>query len=167
VLRRIARLAGATLGPFEAFLALRGVRTLSLRVARQNASARWLAERLATHPAIATVHYPGLAAHPDHARAAELFAPGCFGAMVAFELRQGGRPEVLRLLNALRIITPATTLGDVYTTAVYPAMASHRFWSPEERRAAGISDQLVRLSIGLEAPEDLYADLDQALGAAG
>jgi cystathionine gamma-synthase/methionine-gamma-lyase len=160
-----AKLLGAILGPNEAYLAHRGLKTLSLRMARQCdnalAVARWLAEQ----PAVARVHYPGLPDHPQHELAARLLG-GRFGAMLAFDVRDGDRARVGQFMDALRLVAPAPTLGDVRTLTLYPAVASHRGLTPEERRAVGIGDGLVRLSVGIEEPADLIEDLKQGLRAA-
>jgi cystathionine gamma-synthase len=158
---RQARLLGASLGPFEAQQIQRGLKTLALRVERQCASAAMAARFLADHPAIAAVHYPGLPAHSGHALAAATFG-GRFGALVSCELR-GGASAVAPFVDALRLFLPATTLGDIYSLVSVPAIASHRELSPAQRAERGISDALVRLSVGIEAPEDLIADLAQAL----
>jgi cystathionine beta-lyase/cystathionine gamma-synthase len=125
-LRKTRQLLGSNLSPFDAYLALRGLRTLPLRVREQNRNALALAEWLAQHPAVAHVHYPGLPASPDHALAAALLRPGCFGAMLAFDLANAGRPEAFAFLEKLRVIQRIASLGDVATLASCPAHASHR-----------------------------------------
>lgn len=157
---------GGTLGPQEAWLLLRGVKTLPLRVERQFANARRLAERLADHPAIAGVHYPGLPSHPHHALAVRQFGGETTGAVVAFELAGAGQPQIFRFFDALRMIQPATSLGDVYSLILYPAHASHRALTPEQRAAVGIGPGLVRLSVGIEDLEDIFTDLVAALQVA-
>jgi cystathionine gamma-synthase/methionine-gamma-lyase len=166
-LRTVARLAGATLGAFDAWLALRGVRTLALRLERQCANALDVAQHLAGHPRVERVHYPGLPDHPQHALARRLFGGRGYGGMVAFELRGAGAAEVARFMDALRLVLPAPTMGDVYSLALHPAQASHRGLTPEQRAALGIRDSLVRLSVGIEDAGDIIADLDQALAQAG
>ena len=160
------KMAGGLLGPFESWLALRGVKTLPLRMERQCASAAIVAEAIAAHPLVSRVYYPGLADHPSHATAQKLFGERGFGGMIAFEIKNGGREEVVDFLEALELIVPATSLGDVYSLALSPAMSSHRALTPEERSAFGIAEGLVRLSVGIEAPADILADLDRALQAA-
>jgi cystathionine gamma-synthase/methionine-gamma-lyase len=108
------------------------------------------------------VHHPGLPDHPDHATARRLFPEGMFGAMVSVEL-EGGRERALAFMNALELTVPATSLGDVHTMALYPPMSSHRDLAPKHRLRLGITDGLVRLSVGIEAVEDILADLQQAL----
>jgi cystathionine beta-lyase/cystathionine gamma-synthase len=167
-LRERQKLLGANLAPEQAWLALRGLKTLPLRMRQHCANAQAVAEWLAGHPAVARVHYPGLAAHPQHAVAARLFEgrrPGGrgFGGMMSFDLRDAGRAEVFAFMEALELVLPATTLGDVYSLTLYPAHSSHRQVAPEVRQALGIGDGLVRLSVGIEEVEDIIADLGQAL----
>lgn len=165
-LATFARTTGATIGPFEAWLALRGLKTLPLRMERHCANAAAIASALVEHPLVAHVNYPGLTSHPSHATARRLFGERGYGGMISFEIKDGGREQVFAFLSALELIVPATSLGDVYSLALYPAMSSHRALTPEERAAYGIGDGLVRISVGIEAPEDILADLDQALRAA-
>lgn len=164
-LNEINKLLGANLGPQEAWLVLRGIKTLPLRVQRQCENARRVAEWLAGHPRVSRVNYPGLASHPQHDLAARLLERGEFGAMISFDIRDADRPAVFRFMEALRLVLPATTLGDVYSLVLYPAMSSHRALAPELRRAIGIGDGLVRLAVGIEDPADIIADLAQALAA--
>ncbi len=165
-LANFVKMAGGLLGPFESWLALRGVKTLPLRMERQCASAAVVAGAIAAHPLVSRVYYPGLADHPSHATAQKLFGERGFGGMIAFEIKDAGREGVVDFLEALEMIVPATSLGDVYSLALSPAMSSHRALTPEERAAFGISDGLVRLSVGIEAPGDILADLDRALQTA-
>lgn len=162
----LEKLIGGVLAPEVAWLALRGLKTLPLRMERhcQNALvvARWLAE----HPAVARVNYPGLSTHPQHVYAADLFGSRGFGGMISFEFRHATQAAAFRFLDALQLILPATTLGDVYSLALYPVMASHRAVPPAERARLGIGDGLMRLSIGIEDVDDILADLDHALRAA-
>ncbi|MFN8593532.1 MAG: PLP-dependent aspartate aminotransferase family protein [Thermomicrobiales bacterium] len=161
-LTELGKLTGAVLGPFEAWLTLRGVKTLSLRMRRQCENAATLACWLARHPRIARVYYPGLVA-PD--ATSGIFNDELRGGIVAFEIAGAGQERVFAFLRALRICLPVTTLGDVYTTVLYPPMSTHRALTEEERHAAGIGDGLVRLSAGIEDVADLMDDLDQALAA--
>lgn len=161
-LRRHRQLTGTNLSPFDAYLALRGLRTLVLRVREQNHNALGLAEWLAAHPRVALVHYSGLPANPDHNLARRLLG-GCFGAMLAFDLKDAGRAEVFAFMERLDLIQRVPTLGDTATLAAYPAHASHRALTPEQRAALGIGDGCVRISAGIEALDDLVADLEQAL----
>ena len=164
-LRRARTMLGSNLGPFDAYLALRGLRTLALRVREQNRNAQGLAEWLAVHSRVAAVHYPGLPGSADQAVAARMLRPGCFGAMLAFDLAGAGRAEVFTFMQRLQVIQNLATLGDVATLASYPAIASHRALTPEQRAALGIGDGCVRISAGIEALADLTADLAQALAA--
>jgi len=162
-LRERQKLLGANLGPQEAWLTLRGIKTLPLRMRQHCANAEQVAGWLAAHPAVARVHYPGLPGHPQHAVAARLFDGRGFGGMLSFELRDAGQAEVFSFMEALKLVLPATTLGDVYSLTLYPAHSSHRAVPAEVRAALGISDGLVRLSVGIEEAEEIVADLAQAL----
>jgi cystathionine gamma-synthase/methionine-gamma-lyase len=161
-LRRHSKLLGAVLGPHEAFTLLRGIKTLPLRMRQQCANAAAIAAWLVEQPEIVQVYYPGLTTHPQHELAARTFN-GLFGAMVTLELRSSGREAVFRFLDALRLVLPATSLGDVYTLASVPVMSSHRDLTIEQRVERGISDGMVRLSIGIEDANDIIADLAIAL----
>ena len=161
-LRRHRQMTGANLSPFDAYLALRGLRTLALRVREQNRNALGLAEWLAAHPRVAQVHYSGLPANADHAVARRLFG-GCFGGMLAFDIKDAGRSEVFAFMEKLAVIQRIPTLGDTASLAAYPAHASHRPLTPQQRAALGIGDGCVRLSAGIEDLDDLIADLEQAL----
>jgi len=162
-LRQVSKLVGGILGPFEAYLTLRGVKTLALRMPRQCQSARQTAERLSVHSGVERVHYPGLPSHPDSGLAARQFRDGLAGAVVSFELRSAGQAEVFRFMDALRLCCVGTTVGDIYSQLLYPAISSHRALSADERHALGIGDNLVRLSVGIEEPEDIIADIEQAI----
>ncbi|MFB3855274.1 MAG: PLP-dependent aspartate aminotransferase family protein [Vicinamibacterales bacterium] len=166
-LRRVSKLAGAVLGPTEAYLTLRGLKTLSLRFQQQCRSAAAIAARFEHHPAVERVHYPGLASHRDFKIAERLFGGALFGAVVSIELRGAGREEVFAFMDRLRLCVVAPTVGDIYTEILYPRIASHRDLTPAERGALGIGDNLVRISVGIEEPEDLIRDLEQALAGAG
>ena len=163
-IKHFSRLLGPILSPFEAWLTRRGMKTLPLRMERHCANAARVAVWLEEHPRVARVHYPGLDSHPDHALAGRLFPPGMHGGVVSFEIRGAGREEVFRFVNALGLCLKATTLGDVHSLILYPAVSSHRDLSPKMRERLGIGDNLVRLSVGLEDVEDILEDLDQALG---
>ncbi len=164
-LRQTSKLVGGILGPFEAYLTLRGVKTLALRMPRQCQSARRIAVRLAGHPGVERVHYPGLPSHPDFDVAGRQLRDGLAGAVVSFALRSAGQPEVFRFMDALRLCCVGTTVGDIYSQLLYPAISSHRALSADERHALGIDDNLVRLSVGIEEPEDVIADVEQAIEA--
>ncbi|MCP3138501.1 trans-sulfuration enzyme family protein [Pyxidicoccus xibeiensis] len=156
-LRSARILAGDVLGPFEAWLTLRGLRTLPVRMKAHGEHAAHVARRLAESPLLERVIYPGLPSHPDHAVARELLLGG--GPMVAFEIKGAGRPEGMRFLEGLRICKPGPSLGDVGTLVMHAASASARRMTPEERAAAGIQESLIRVSVGLEDPDDLVEDL--------
>ena len=162
-LRALGRTIGGVLGPFECYLTMRGIKTFPLRMERQCANACHVASWLAAHPRVERVYFTGDPRHPDQATIRRLFPPNLYGAMVSFEIRDAGREEVFQFMDALRMIVRATSLGDVHTMMLYPVMSSHRELSPKHRQRMGIRDNLVRLSVGIEAPEDILADLEQAL----
>ena len=153
---------GASLDPFAAFLLARGLRTLSLRVARQNENGRRIAEALANHPLVERVYYPGRASDEEEAIASRQMRGR--GGMVAVSLR-GGAEVAHRFLRRLRFVHVASSLGGVESLASVPALTSHRHLSPEERERRGIADGLVRFSFGIEDPDDLVRDLTEALDA--
>jgi cystathionine gamma-synthase/methionine-gamma-lyase len=165
-LRNLSRTLGLTLGSFECYLAMRGVKTFPLRMERQCANACRVASWLSTHPAVDRVYFPADAQHPDAANIQRLFPKGLYGAMVSFEVKDADRAAIFRVMNALKMVVPGTSLGDVHSLMLYPAMASHRELSPKHRERLGIRDNLLRLSVGIEAAEDIVADLDQALAQA-
>lgn len=162
-LRNLSRTLGFTLGPFEAYLTMRGIKTFPLRMERQCLNASRVASWLGSHEAVERVYFPGDPAHPDAANIARIFAPGLYGGMVSFEVKDAGREQIFRLMNALKMIVPATSLGDVHSMMLYPAMSSHRDLAPKHRARLGIRDNLLRLSVGIEDVEDILEDLDQAL----
>jgi len=153
---------GGNLSPQEAFLFLRGIKTLPLRMAAHCEGASAVAHFLAQHPAVRVVHYPGLASHPQHALAKRLLQGG-FGGMVAFELVRNERPAAAAMLNRLQLFTQAVSLGDVDSLACHPASTTHSFVSAAVRAQNRITEGLIRLSVGIEHPDDLVADLEQAL----
>jgi cystathionine gamma-lyase len=152
---------GGILGPFDSFLALRGLKTLHLRMARHCENALAIAQRLARHRKIAKVHYPGLPEHPQHALARRQM--NGFGGMVTLVLN-GGLDDARRLLERCRIFVCAESLGGVESLAEHPAIMTHASLPAEIRASLGIDDSLVRLSVGVEDADDLIADLEQALG---
>jgi cystathionine gamma-synthase len=154
-------LLGTSQGPHDCFLVLRGLKTLLLRMRAHEAGARAVAEFLAAHPAVAKVHYPGLETHPQHALARA--QQRGFGGMVSFELRDGRPDRVDHVLRTLRWFTLAESLGGVESLVAHPASMTHASMTPEARRRAGITDAVIRVSVGIEDPADLLADLDQAL----
>ena len=152
---------GGSLDPHACFLLQRGMKTLVLRVERQNQNALQIAEYLAAHPKVASVNYPGLTTHTHHKRARDLFDG--FGGMLSFEI-DGGIEVANEFMGRLEIPVVAPSLGGVETLVTLPATTSHAGLDPEHRRSLGVSDSLIRLSVGIEAADDLVADLDQALG---
>jgi methionine-gamma-lyase len=156
----IKDMTGAVMSSQDAFLVLRGLKTLALRMDRHCLNAQRVAAYLATHPQVAVVHYPGLESFPQYALAQRQMAQP--GGMVAFELK-GGIAAGRRLMDALRLFIRAVSLGDAESLAQHPASMTHAVYSEEERAAHFISEGLVRLSVGLEDSEDLLADLEQAL----
>jgi len=159
----VAKAAGATLSPFEAWLIQRGLKTLALRVERSQATAQQLATVLDQHPAVQHVYYPGLESHPDHALAKRQMDG--FGAMISFDLAD--YDAVKTLLDALQVCVLAESLGGVETLISHPASMTHASIPAEVRRQSGIGDGLVRISVGIEDAEDLIADLQQALDSVG
>lgn len=157
---RYAVLHGACASPFDAWNGLRGIRTLPVRLARQSATAQRVAEALTAHPAVARVNYPGLPTHPRHDLARRQMAH--FGGMLSFELH-GGLDAGRRFVEGVRLAVMASSLGGPETLVNSPANATHVGLTPDERAAAGITDGLVRVSIGLEHADDVVADLLQAL----
>jgi cystathionine gamma-synthase len=154
-------ITGAALDPFAAYLLLRGMKTLELRVERQNASALRVAQYLEQHPAVQSVYYPGLSSHPQHEIASRQM-PGGFGGVMSFAL-QGGYEAVKKFLPALKLAHRAANLGSVETVVGPPATTSHVEVSAADRAAMGIPEALVRYSTGIENVEDLIQDLEQAL----
>jgi cystathionine beta-lyase/cystathionine gamma-synthase len=161
-IQTLARTMGPNLSPFDSYLTMRGIKTMGLRVERQCNNACKVASWLASHPGVDRVHFTGDPAHPDRETIVRLFPKNLYGAMIAFELKDAGKPEVFRFMEKLKMIVRATSLGDVHTMMLYPAMASHRDLSPKQRARLGIGDNLLRISTGIEAPEDIIADLEQA-----
>ena len=159
---RYREINGATLHPMAAYLLLRGMKTLHLRIERQNSNAMTVARHLTSHPAVTTVNYPGLESHPRHEVAARQMRG--FGGMLSFGLR-GDFDGVRKFIPAIRRAHAAANLGAVETIVAPPATSSHVECTPEERAALGIPEGLIRYSAGIEDPADLIADLDQALEA--
>jgi cystathionine gamma-synthase len=159
--RTARKFFGAISDPDAAWLLARGMKTLSVRVRRQNESSLAVARGLEGRPGVSRVLHPGLASHPDHETARRLM-PGGFGGMVTFACR-GGAPAARAVADRVRLIANAPSLGGVESLLSLPHLTSHAALTPAERAATGITDDLVRLSVGLEDPEDLLADLDQAL----
>ena len=153
-------LTGAVLSPQDAYLLLRGLKTLDLRLDRHCDNAQVIAELLDSHPAVQTVYFPGLKSFPQYELAKSQMRR--FGGIVAFEL-VGGVGAGKKFLDALQMISRAVSLGDAESLAQHPASMTHSTYTPQERQAAGISDGLVRISVGLETLQDLKDDVSQAL----
>lgn len=154
------RTAGPAISPFNAWVLLKGLETLELRMKAQSAAALELARWLEGHRAVARVHYPGLESHPQHALAKR--QQKAAGAVLSFEVK-GGRDAAWRVIDATKLLSITANLGDVKTTIVHPASTTHGRISPEARAAAGITDGLIRVAVGLEAVDDLKADLERGL----
>ncbi len=154
------RTAGPTLSAFNAWVLLKGLETLQIRMEAQSAKALQLAQWLEAHPQVARVFYPGLPSHPQHALAMRQQKNG--GAIVSFEVK-GARPEAWRVVDSCELLSITANLGDTKTTLTHPASTTHGRISAEARAAAGISEGLLRVAVGLEAVEDLQADLDRGL----
>lgn len=163
VTRNLCRTIGPTMGPFESYLTMRGVKTFALRMERHCANACRVASWLSAHPRVAKVHYLADPAHPDAAVIRRLIPEGLYGAIVTFELKNAGREEMFRFMDRLKLIVRATSLGDVHSLVLYPVISSHRDVAPKQRERMGIHDGLVRLCVGIEAVDDIIADLEQAL----
>jgi O-acetylhomoserine (thiol)-lyase len=159
---QILRDIGACQAPFNSFLLLQGLETLSLRMERHVANARKAAEFLERHPKSAWVAYPGLKSHPDHARA-EKYVPKGPGAIFGFGVK-GGLEAGRKFIESLQLISHLANVGDAKSLAIHPASTTHAQLSPEEQAAAGVTPDFIRLSIGIEDIEDILWDLDQALG---
>jgi cystathionine beta-lyase/cystathionine gamma-synthase len=164
--RSLSRALGPVLGPFESYLTMRGMKTLAVRFERQCQNARTVAEWLASHPCVDRVHYCSDPNHPDACTIKRLFAPGLFGAILSFEIKDADKAAVMRFMDRLKMVVPGTSLGDVHTLLLYPTIASHRDISPKMRLRMGITENLVRLAAGIEAVDDIIGDLDGALRAA-
>ncbi len=159
---KFLRTAGPTLSPFNAWVILKGLETLKIRMEAQSAHALELARRLEAHPQVARVFYPGLASHPQHALAMRQQKTG--GAIVSFEVK-GGRAEAWRVVDNCRLLSITANLGDTKTTITHPASTTHGRISAEARAAAGISEGLLRIAVGLESVDDIEGDLLRGLAA--
>ncbi|HLJ67473.1 MAG TPA: aminotransferase class I/II-fold pyridoxal phosphate-dependent enzyme [Chloroflexota bacterium] len=161
--RHRLNLFGGSLDPHAGFLLARGIKTLAVRVAAHNANAMAVAEFLERHPAVREINYPGLPSHPDRAHASQLLSG--FGGMMSFRLREGA-PAAERLLDALQLPTNAPSLGGVESLITQPVKTSHAGMRREDRERIGVTDDLIRLSVGIEGSEDLIRDFSQALDVA-
>lgn len=153
---------GATLGPQESFLVLRGIKTLHLRVERHCYNGQKVAEYLEQHPLIDKVLYPGLVSHPQHDLAKKQMPKG-YGGMVSFTFKSGEKADAIKFLENLKVFTLAESLGGVESLANHPALMTHASIPADKRAAIGVTDDMVRLSVGVEDVEDLLADIEQAL----
>lgn len=160
--RALHKNLGGTVNAFEAWLVLRGLRTFALRMTQHHRNAAAIVHWLAARPEVTAVHYPGFRTHPQPDIFKRQMRAG--GGLLSFELT-GGEPAAARFINRLRLIVHAVSLGGPETLVTLPAKSSHRGMTPEARRAAGVSDGLIRLAAGLESPDDLLADLEQAIVA--
>ncbi|MBC7256797.1 MAG: O-acetylhomoserine aminocarboxypropyltransferase/cysteine synthase, partial [Chloroflexi bacterium] len=161
---RTLRDLGACLSPFNAFLILQGIETLSLRMARHSENALAVARFLSEHPKVAWVLYPGLESHPSYERARRYLPKGCSG-LVGFGVK-GGLEAGRRFIEGLRLFSHLANIGDARSLAIHPASTTHQQLSEEEQIAAGVTPDFVRLSVGIETIEDILTDLDQALSKA-
>jgi cystathionine gamma-synthase/methionine-gamma-lyase len=164
IIKGLSRIYGPVLGPFESYMTMRGIKTFPLRMERQCRNACRIASWLASHPGVDRVYFPSDPKHPDSDTSRRLFADGLYGAIVSFELKGASKQEVFAWMDRLKLVLRATSLGDVHTMVLYPAMSSHRDISPKQRERLGIRDNLLRISTGIEAVEDIIGDLDQAFG---
>lgn len=153
---------GQCLSPFNAFQLLQGIETLPLRMDRHSENAQKVAEFLAAHPKVSWVNFPGLASHPDHARAKKYFADGKFGAIIGFGLKDGFEAAE-RFINSLGLFSLLANVGDAKSLVIHPASTTHQQLTPDEQAQSGVRPEYVRLSVGLENVRDLLADLTQAL----
>jgi cystathionine beta-lyase len=152
---------GGTLGPMDSYLVLRGIKTLHLRVQRHCENGEKVAEYLVNHPKVAAVYYPGLESHPNHEIAKKQMIGG-FGGMVSFTFKSGAKADAIKMLEKVKVFTLAESLGGVESLANHPALMTHASIPEDKRKEIGITDDLVRLSVGVEDISDLLADLEQA-----
>ncbi len=159
----VMKLVGGVLSPWEAHEILRGLKTLAVRMDRHCQNARTLAEHLQSDPRVGRVHFPGLAPAERHAVAKRILREPYSGGLVSIELKDNRREAAFRFMDALKLCVRSTSLGDVFTSVLHPATASHRDLSPARRQQFGITDGLVRISVGIESVNDIIADIEQAL----
>ncbi|MCY4187239.1 MAG: aminotransferase class I/II-fold pyridoxal phosphate-dependent enzyme [Bryobacterales bacterium] len=167
-MQELGRHFGANLGPFQCFLTARGVKTLPMRMEEHCRNAMIVAKALERHPRVGAVYYAGLASHPDRALAEQLFDRDTEGAlmcggMVSFEVQDANQARTFRFLDALRLVVRTLSLGDVHSLVTHPATTTHRNLGEKRRQRLGIPDSLVRFSVGIEDPDDIVADVVQAL----
>lgn len=161
---QLLRDMGPALSPFNAFLFLQGLETLPLRIRQHSANALAVAQWLEKHPKVTWVNYPGLLSHPDNERARR-FLPDGQGAIVGFGIA-GGRDAGIKLINSVKLFSHLANIGDAKSLIIHPASTTHQQLTPEEQASTGVTDDFVRLSVGLEHIDDIIADLDQALAQA-
>jgi O-acetylhomoserine (thiol)-lyase len=162
---QLLRDLGPALSPFNAFLVLQGIETLSLRVQRHSDNALKVAQFLEHHPAVSWVNYPGLSSHPTHALAKKYLRHG-FGAIMGFGIK-GGLQAGIKFINALKLLSHLANIGDAKSLVIHPASTTHQQLTPAEQLETGVTEDYIRLSIGLENIEDIIADIGQALQASG
>lgn len=161
----VNKLIGSSIGPFEAWLALRGLKTLTLRMKQHCQNALEIATWLQTHPKVTHVNYAFLPQHPQYDLMQRLSNGKGGGGVLSFNLAHAGREQIFALMDTLELIQPATSLGDIYSLVLYPAISSHRSLTAEKRTGLGIGDGLVRISVGIEDVTDIQSDLATALAA--
>lgn len=161
----LLRDVGAALSPFNAFLLLQGAETLPLRMERHSSNAQRVAEFLEQHPQVSWVSYPGLASHASHEQARRYHERGLYGAIIGFGIK-GGREAGRRFVESTRLLSHLANIGDAKSLVIHPASTTHSQLTPEEQLQTGVTDDFIRLSIGLEAIDDIIADIDQALAQA-
>ena len=161
----VMKLVGGVLSPWEAHEILRGIKTLAVRMDRHCENARRLAEHVRNHSRIGRVYFPGFTSNSLQEVAKRILREPTLGALVSIELRDNSRDAAFRFMDALKLCVRSTSLGDVFTSVLHPATASHRDLSPARRQALGITDGLVRISVGIENVNDIIADIEQALTA--
>ena len=163
IVRQLSKTYGPVLGPFESYQTMRGIKTFPLRMERQCRNACRLASWLSTHPGVDRVYYPADPKHPDADVVARQFQNDLYGAIVSFELKDAReKADVFAWMDRLQMVVRGTSLGDVHSLVLYPAMASHRDIAAKQRERMGIRDNLLRISVGIEDAEDIIADLEQA-----
>lgn len=161
----VMKLAGGVLSPWEAHEILRGIKTLGVRMDRHCENATQLAAHLKNDSRIASVYFPGLVSGNEKSVVGRVLRSGHFGALVSLQLKDNTRAAAFRFMDALQLCVRSSSLGDVFTSTLHPATASHRDLSPARRRELGISDGLIRISVGIESVQDIIADIDQALNS--
>ncbi len=159
---KILRDTGAAISPTNAYYIIQGLETLPLRIRQESATAQDLAERLTEHPRVSWVNYPGLSNHPSHRRGQQYFSRGLYGSILNFGVK-GGHDQALKVMDRLKLWLIVANVGDVRSMAIHPASTTHQQLSPKEQDLAGAPGDLIRLSVGLEHPDDLFEDLAQAL----